>query len=126
MFRSACFSLLTISFVRPQPCLVRFPIESFMRCSTSVVQSVLISAAFSSILRLMDYGFLLMTLFASFTFLAATRVSILHQPASICSISFATPIGACIIVRRALLLTTSAFLMIFSSCFPEVTSSPYR
>ena len=78
------------------------------------------------ILRLMDYGFLLMTLFASFTFLADTSVSILHHPASICSISFATPIGACIIVRSALLLTTSAFLMIFSSYFPEVTSSPYR
>ena len=101
-------------------------ILSFMTFSTSFVHSVLWFAAFTRILRAFDVYSLFITLFTIFTFLAAISVSILHHPASICRISLAVPIGACMIVLSAYLLTTFALAIIFSSLAPEVISRPYK
>ena len=118
--------LLMISLNRPHWCLFAFVILSFMSFSTSVVHSVFWFAAFTRILRAFDVYSLFITLFTIFTFLAAISVSILHHLASICRISVAVPIGACMIVLSAYLLTTFALAIIFSSLAPEVISSPYR
>ena len=94
--------------------------------SVSLTHSVLISVAFSRVRRARAVGSLFIILFAIFTFLPAMIVSIFCHPASIWSISFATPIGAHFTFLSALLRTMFALLIIFCSLRPDVISNPYR
>ena len=124
--RSSCLSLFIVCLVLLQLCRSRFGILSLRMPSVSLTHSVLVSTAFSRVRRESAVGYLSMILFAIFIFLPAIIFSIFCQPASICRISFATPIGAHMKLLSVLLLTMFALFMTFCSFRPEVISSPYR